>query len=72
MAEQPRIGAEMRFDMDKSGYTTEHDLLAHDRQRCKVLRPTNEQDTEWERSGMYHVQFEDGFETDVYGDELSA
>lgn len=64
------LGHRKRFNMDKVGYTDEDDLLAHDGQWCLVLRATSEVDTAHERSGMYRVRFDDGFEAEAYPDEL--
>ncbi len=51
----------------------EHDLLAHSRQRCEVVRPLTRDEADIDDVGqMYHIRFADGFEADAYDDELSA
>lgn len=48
------------------------ELIAHDGQKVRVLRPLSTEEADlFDVGPMYKVRFEDGYETDVFGDELT-
>ena len=60
-----------RFRHYASGFTAlEQPLDAHSGQTCRVLRALRRPEVDPEVGRMYRVRFADGFESDVFADEL--
>ena len=61
----------MTYIFDTHGADSE--LNCRSGQLVKVIRPLTEQEADIEEVGpMYKVEFADGFQTDVFEDELKA
>ena len=50
--------------------TVETAIRQHHGQRCQVIRELGDSERDPEIGRMWHIQFEDGFETDAFEEEL--